>query len=203
MLKREIVGYIYKITNKITGEVYIGQTYKDYEKRWNAHKNDAKQGKKKTKLVQSFVKYDIDNFEFEMIEEVIGYSGYLLDIKETEYIRQYDSYNNGLNSNEGGNRNGYSEIQYVAIIVDKFLEVFSNVEDKVSFNVNSKEDAWLYKAMLFLDNSPTLVSKYNLKIGFNKYWEDIDVTVYNRNNSTISRFEDTIKKTTHIVFTDI
>ena len=30
----DIMGYIYKITNKINGKCYIGQTIKDYEERF-------------------------------------------------------------------------------------------------------------------------------------------------------------------------
>jgi len=32
------MGYIYKITNKINGKVYVGQTIKNYEERFRQHR---------------------------------------------------------------------------------------------------------------------------------------------------------------------
>lgn len=38
------MGYIYKITNNINGKVYIGQTTRTIEKRFNEHKDSAEKG---------------------------------------------------------------------------------------------------------------------------------------------------------------
>ena len=35
------MGYIYKITNKVNGKIYIGQTVKTVEKRFQQHKNNS------------------------------------------------------------------------------------------------------------------------------------------------------------------
>jgi len=35
------MGYIYKITNILNGKIYIGQTVKTIEKRFNQHKNNS------------------------------------------------------------------------------------------------------------------------------------------------------------------
>ena len=32
------MGYIYKITNKINGKIYVGQTIKNYEERFRQHR---------------------------------------------------------------------------------------------------------------------------------------------------------------------
>lgn len=37
------MGYIYKITNKETNEVYIGQTYKTIQNRWLEHVSQSKE----------------------------------------------------------------------------------------------------------------------------------------------------------------
>ncbi len=55
---------IYKITNKINGKFYIGQTV-DAKKRWVAHSNR----KVKTAISAAIQKYGSNNFEFEIIQE--------------------------------------------------------------------------------------------------------------------------------------
>ena len=32
------MGYIYKIVNKVTNKIYIGQTIQDLDERWKQHK---------------------------------------------------------------------------------------------------------------------------------------------------------------------
>ena len=65
------MGYIYKITNKINGKVYVGQTIKNYEERFRQHRlNYNKEYFSQIVLYKAFKKYGIENFSFEMIEEV-------------------------------------------------------------------------------------------------------------------------------------
>jgi group I intron endonuclease len=61
-------NYIYKITNKVNGKVYIGKT-KDPERRWREHKNESLKAEKKYVIYLALNKYGINNFDFEVIEE--------------------------------------------------------------------------------------------------------------------------------------
>ena len=58
--------YIYKITNKITGEIYIGRTTDVRRRMWehNSHRNSSK--KEHLKMYESMNKYGIENFEITM-----------------------------------------------------------------------------------------------------------------------------------------
>jgi group I intron endonuclease len=60
-----IMTGIYKITNKINGKVYIGQSI-NIERRWKEHISD----KRKNSLIHLAIeKYGEKNFNFEIIEE--------------------------------------------------------------------------------------------------------------------------------------
>lgn len=90
---------IYKITNQVTKECYIGQSV-DISKRWKDHAKcglgiDTPAGNKLYKAMQT---YGIWNFSWEVLEQC---SKDLLDEKEKYYIELYDSYNYGYNSNTG------------------------------------------------------------------------------------------------------
>ena len=90
---------IYKITNQVTKECYIGQSV-DISKRWKDHAKcglgiDTPVGNKLYKAMQT---YGIWNFSWEVLEQC---SKDLLDEKEKYYIELYDSYNFGYNSNTG------------------------------------------------------------------------------------------------------
>lgn len=62
---------IYKITNLITLEIYIGSSAGKYgiQKRWNEHRNKLRKNKHvNTKLQNSWNKYKENNFIFEIVE---------------------------------------------------------------------------------------------------------------------------------------
>jgi|694.fasta_scaffold17353_16 group I intron endonuclease len=92
-------GKIYKITNKENGLIYIGCTINSLEKRFYEHLYRCFKTDYKSKLYNSIKKYGVDNFIIELIEECD-----LNVIYETEkkYIKELDSYHNGLNSTFGG-----------------------------------------------------------------------------------------------------
>jgi len=93
-------SYIYKIKNNINNKIYVGCTTKPIEQRFVEHIQRSKNNKfNKTKLYYSFKKYGIENFSIELIEEC---DEKLMFIREIEYIKEFNSYNNGLNSTEGG-----------------------------------------------------------------------------------------------------
>lgn len=90
---------IYKITNRITGLCYIGQSV-DIAKRWKDH---AKCGlgidtPAQNKLYQAMLKYGLTNFTFELLEEC---ERDLLNEKEKFYISLYQACDYGYNSTAG------------------------------------------------------------------------------------------------------
>ena len=95
---------IYKITNKINGKVYIGQSINIYS-RWYAHKSMGKPNSiySYKPLYRSMIKYGIKNFAFDIIEECCKE---LLNEKEQYYISLYNSMTpNGYNCDSGGSDN--------------------------------------------------------------------------------------------------
>lgn len=93
---------IYKITNKINNHSYIGLST-HIEDRWNYHKNPYNWKRESNKtLYKAIIKYGIDNFQFEVLEEC---SPEQLDEKEKYYIELYDTYYNGYNITSGGENN--------------------------------------------------------------------------------------------------
>ena len=72
---------IYKITNTVTGDFYIGQT-QDFHARQLQHKRDPQ-----PKMREDVEKYDWDAFKFEIVEEC---SLEELNAKENEYILKLD-----------------------------------------------------------------------------------------------------------------
>ena len=95
---------IYKITNP-EGKAYIGLS-KEIEKRWKSHKNLQFQGNEL--LRESLIKYGGDSHSFEVIEEIDisslkrAKANSLLRKCERYWIKELDTFNNGLNSNGGG-----------------------------------------------------------------------------------------------------
>lgn len=92
---------IYKITNKITGECYIGQS-ENIKKRWNGHRATSRNSKDHNynlRLYKDMRLYGIDNFEFSVVEEC-GVEDLL--VKEIYWISFYDSYAHGYNITMGG-----------------------------------------------------------------------------------------------------
>lgn len=99
------MNYIYKITNDITNKIYIGQTTKTIEKRWQEHLKEAlnTNSKKNTALYASMRKYGIEHFHIELVEEVD--ESISLDEREQYWIAFYNSYGQpyGYNETIGGN----------------------------------------------------------------------------------------------------
>lgn len=92
---------VYKITNKITGKVYIGITNQGAGARYRHHWYEARIGEP-SPVHRSMAKYGEENFTFEIIEVVDTYD----ELKEREkyWIKFYDSMNRekGYNLTEGG-----------------------------------------------------------------------------------------------------
>jgi group I intron endonuclease len=92
-------GKIYKITNLVNNKVYIGCTIKSLERRFMEHISRSKKRKYKSKLYNSIEKYGKDNFIIELLQVCETKDLYDLEIK---FIKEFDSFNIGLNSTIGG-----------------------------------------------------------------------------------------------------
>ena len=93
------MGYIYKVTNKVNGKIYIGQTTCSTEERWKHHIYNANSGVSQYQLYQAMRKYGIESFMVETLEEI---SNQHLDERECYWIKFFDSYKRGYNMTEGG-----------------------------------------------------------------------------------------------------
>lgn len=94
------MGYIYKITNIVNGKLYIGQTRKTVEERFEIHLKNAKKHINRY-LYDAMNKYGYDNFVPSLIEEC---EDNLLDEKEIYWIKFYNTINKdiGYNMTIGG-----------------------------------------------------------------------------------------------------
>ncbi|MDR0676617.1 MAG: GIY-YIG nuclease family protein [Elusimicrobiota bacterium] len=93
---------IYKITNKINKKCYIGQSI-DIEKRWQREKT----GNCNKFLKDDFVKYGIDNFDFEILEECKFED---LNKREKFYIQKFNSKETGYNLTSGGEYSHFGQV---------------------------------------------------------------------------------------------
>jgi group I intron endonuclease len=94
--------YIYKITNKVNGMIYIGQSKKSF----NESKSYMGSGKK---IVGEIYIYGKENFVKDLIEECNTIEE--LDLREAYWIQYYDSANPeiGYNLRYGGNSSLYNK----------------------------------------------------------------------------------------------
>ena len=98
-LDPERKGYIYRIVSP-TGRVYIGQTV-DVKGRARAYKRGDKGNSRK--ICRSIKKHGWSSHQFDIIDTVcIGIDKCILNIREQYWIKEYDSFINGLNCNIGG-----------------------------------------------------------------------------------------------------
>ena len=111
----EVYGVIYKITNKINGKSYIGQTTRGFNGRYQAkgegiervynyhnyYKSNNSQGSCNFHLLSSIEKYGFENFYVNKVFDV-AFSKEELDIKEIMHISLFNCIENGYNSLVGG-----------------------------------------------------------------------------------------------------
>lgn len=128
---------IYKITNKLNGHCYIGQS-KNISERWEYHKAKSHWNKDNA-LYSAFLKYGIENFSFEIIE-LTSDDKKTLNEREKYWIKYYHSYgeHEGYNLTKGGD--GYS-IRYSLISEEDII----NIRKKKMQYYSPKEVFLLYQ----------------------------------------------------------
>jgi len=97
-------GIIYLITNKITGEMYVGQTIRTLKQRCQQHFSHSKN----IRLLRAIKKYGKDQFYTDQIDYATSFIE--LNIKEIYWINKLNTLSpNGYNLREGGLNGSPSE----------------------------------------------------------------------------------------------
>lgn len=92
---------IYKITNNVTGKLYIGQTTQSLHGRFKDHCREDKHKTTQSYLHRAIHKYGKENFSIEEIDSASTLEG--LNILEEHYIAKFNSLSpNGYNLEKGG-----------------------------------------------------------------------------------------------------
>ena len=96
------LGFIYKVTNRINGKIYIGQTSQTIKRRWNQHIYESNKTIEpyRSALHRAIKKYGVDAFDIVEVEEC---NNDMLNEREIFWINYYNSYHNGYNLDLGGN----------------------------------------------------------------------------------------------------
>lgn len=165
-------GFIYKITNRVNGKVYIGQTHFTIEHRWKQHQKNFNIEHRKQPLYCAFAKYGIENFDVDKIEEIECDK---LDEREIYWIAYYDSFKNGYNATLGGDGKIYTwtDNQYEEIR-SLYLSGFTTKKIAELFNVSAYTITGILKSMnVKLRRNPMDMNNYeaqelisNYKTGF-------------------------------------
>lgn len=112
-------GWIYTITNKVNGKMYVGKTVDFTQRKWqHFHREEC------PALKNAFKKYGIDNFEMKPIlnfyainKEVLNS---MLSWLERFYIAKYGTYSTGYNITKGGEGTlGYEHTEEYKLLMSK------------------------------------------------------------------------------------
>ena len=117
--------WIYKITNIQNNKVYIGQTIRPIQDRFNRHINDAINNILDTHLARAIRKYGKDNFIIEEID--IAKNQDELNLKEQYWIQYYQAIEKGYNETDaiskcGGNTYKSKTEEEMNIIKEKIRQ---------------------------------------------------------------------------------
>lgn len=131
-------GYIYLITNKLNGKMYVGQTLMTVHERWLRHCSAAKNNINATGIDGAIRKYGKENFSVETIKECPVTE---MDKWEIYYIKYYNTYqgnsdNNGYNITLGG-QSGYIYDINEEEMLQMYLNGMSMVELGKYYNCSS------------------------------------------------------------------
>lgn len=118
------MAYIYEITNKINGKIYIGKTEFSLEKRFKEHCRDAfRETEEKRPLYAAMRKYGVENFHIELIEETD-----IPDERERFWIEEKGSFKNGYNATRGGDGKAYLDYDLIVKVYEQVHSVMNTAE---------------------------------------------------------------------------
>lgn len=163
------MGYIYIIRNTVNDKVYIGQTRRTIQVRFNEHLNLSKNPNVKTKLYLNIRKLGIKSFYSEQLAECKDSE---LTKYEQYYVEQYDSLNKGYNSVYPCSSTGKRPVHdYEDKVIDMYLSgsAYSYIAKECNISLNE------VGRVVHENNIDTLNREYNR----NKTNVPIEVIMYN------------------------
>lgn len=139
-------GTIYRITNKVNNKIYIGQTIKTAEQRFERHKKDAKHNSEMA-IHRAIRKYGQSNFKTETLERNIGTQNEL-DILEVQHIKNSKSYKKeiGYNISLGGYSGKFNrklspeEVEKIIEMIEKTEMTFTEIGKKFDVAISTISD---------------------------------------------------------------
>ena len=158
---------IYSITNKETGQKYIGQST-DITRRFWQHKN---QGQTKSYIDRAIKKHGADNFEFEILEECKPTE---LNKLEKKYIKKYNTYKdeNHYNLTNGG------DSKYAMSKTSKLKMKETKRRKKAhSYTEHAHIDAEIYKELTGEEPKDINIESFfedGIHFGHQRVWKDDD-----------------------------
>ena len=116
------MGFIYKITNKLSKKCYIGETKESSpEIRWKQHVYTISKGTGCPALRDAVVKYGLENFTFEVVIICFDEDRFA---QERHYIKKYNSVvPNGYNILEGGEGGGFKGKHHSPEIIERLAAI--------------------------------------------------------------------------------
>lgn len=139
------MAYVYKITNDINGKIYIGQTTRSIERRWNEHCRDMyRRNMEKRPLYRAMNKYGVKHFHIEQIEECS-----LEEVGEREkyWIEYYHSFKDGYNATLGGDGTIYTDYDLVVATYNE-LGFINKTAEKLGIDTHTVSNALNAKNVL-------------------------------------------------------
>lgn len=108
---------IYKITNKINGKIYVGQSNNIKRRFWEYQNRGTAS---RIPVDAAIEKYGSENFQYDIIEECPIEK---LNERETYWIKHFNSIKNGYNLSEGGNQQSIGSNNGRAILTEEDVKI--------------------------------------------------------------------------------
>lgn len=133
-------GIIYKLTNKVNGKSYVGQTLHE-KQRLNTHKRAGKNKKLTYRALvvdYAIAKYGFENFEYTVLERDIPQNK--LNEREIYWINYFDTLNTGYNLTKGGQNSSQLSKKKVTMydFEGNYIRTFDSIQDAAELTNNSK-----------------------------------------------------------------
>lgn len=152
-MKEQALGIIYIITNTVNGKVYVGQTRKALSERIRHHFSKYETCRK---LKEAISEYGKECFTYSVLE-LVPFSE--LNDRETYYIEQYNSIENGYNIKKGNSKFRGRSIHSIRHLAEDIVNDYNN-------GVGTKEIAEKYK--IALTSVYNTLQRNEVKMHYNK-----------------------------------